>query len=102
MGVRRWPAEANAAITASLPAGSDVPGASKAFRATPGQAIPVRSATLRIDGEDLATAEVTPSDTEAVFTAELAAGSHTLAPVFTTDDGQEIGCYFCDLQLVAE
>ena len=102
VGVRRWPAEANAAITASLPAGSDVPGASTAFRATPGQAIPVRSATLRIDGEDLATAEVTPSDTEAVFTAKLSAGSHTLAPVFTTDDGQEIGCYYCDLQLVAE
>jgi hypothetical protein len=62
----------------------------------------VRSATLRIDGEDLAATEVMPSDTEAVFTAELSAGSHTLAPVFTTDDGQEVGCYYCDLRLVAE
>ena len=37
--LRRWPAEADAAIDAGLPAGADVPG-DKAFRAHPGKAVP--------------------------------------------------------------
>ncbi len=100
IAVRRWPAEAEAKVTAGLPAGSDVPGASKAFRAVDGRAIPVVSATLRINEIDLATAAVDPGADEAVFTATLPVGSHRLAPVFITDDGQEIGGYYCEVQLV--
>ncbi len=99
IAVRRWPAEANANITAALPAGGDVPGASKAFRAVDGRAIPVTSAVLRINDVDVATTAV-GDEAAAVFTATLTAGSHTLAPVFTTADGQEVGCYYCDVSLL--
>ncbi|MGA0039377.1 MAG: arylsulfatase [Pirellulales bacterium] len=99
IAVRRWPAEANANITAALPAGEDVPGASKAFRAVDGRAIPVTSAVLRINDVDVATTAV-GDEAAAVFTATLTAGSHTLAPVFTTADGQEVGCYYCDVSLL--
>lgn len=96
--VRRWPVEADKSITASLPPGADVPGATKAYRAVEGRAIPVSSATLRINDRDIATTAV-GDEAAAVFTAPLPAGSHRLAPVFTTDDGQEIGCYYCDVSL---
>ena len=98
--LRRWPAEADVAISAGLPAGADVPGASKAFRAVDGRAIPVRTATLRIDGEDLASSEVSSDESAAVLMATLSAGSHRLAPVFTTVDGQEVGAYYCDVDRV--
>ena len=97
--VRRWPAEADQGITAAVPAGADVPGASKAYRAVEGRAIPVVSATLRIDERDVATTAV-GDQTAAVFTATLPAGSHRLAPVFTTADGQEVGGYYCEVSLV--
>jgi hypothetical protein len=95
ISVRRWPAEANHPITAALPAGSNVPGASQAFRAHPGVAIPAVRATLRIDGRDIASKPVSAGETEIVFTATLDAGSHRLAPVFVSADGHEVGAYYC-------
>jgi hypothetical protein len=71
-----------------------VPGASQAYRAHPGVAIPVERAVLRIDGRDLATKPVSAGDTEVVFRTTLSAGSHQLAPVFVSADGHEVGAYF--------
>jgi arylsulfatase A-like enzyme len=93
--VRRWPAEADHPITAPLPPGADVPGATKAFRTTPGKGLAVVSATLRIDGTDLATKPLTASDTLVSFTAPLGAGSYRLSPVFTTTQGDEVGANYC-------
>lgn len=93
--VRRWPAEADHPINAPLPPGADVPGATKAFRTTPGKALAVVSATLRIDGTDLATKPVTAPDTLLSFTVPLAVGSYRLSPVFTTTKGDEVGAYYC-------
>jgi arylsulfatase B len=94
ISLRRWPAEANHPISAALPAGTNVPGATKAFRAHPGVAIPVVRATLRIDGRDIATKTVSAGDAEVVFRTTLDAGSHRLAPVFIGAGGHEIGAYY--------
>lgn len=93
VSVRRWPEESNTAINSNLPAGKDVPGASKAFRATPGVAISVDQATLRIDGKDLETKKVEKSDVEVTFETRLKPGSYQLAPYFHTDRG-ELGAYY--------
>lgn len=63
--------------------------------AAPGKALAVVSATLRIDGTDLATKPLTASDTLVSFTAPLGAGSYRLSPVFTTTQGDEVGANYC-------
>ena len=94
ISVRRWPVEANQPITAALPPGANVPGASPAFRARHGVVIPATTATLRIDGRDIASEPVSATDTAIAFTTTLTAGSHQLAPVFVTADGNEVGAYY--------
>ncbi len=94
ISLRRWPVEADAAITDSLPPGADVPGATKAYRSRPGTALPVTSASLRLDGSDIETKPVLPSDKDVTFTTPLTAGSHQLAPTFVDDAGNEIGAYY--------
>jgi arylsulfatase B len=94
ISMRRWPAEANHPITAALPPGANVPGASVAFRARPGVAIPATTATLRLDGRDLASSPVRANAAAVTFTATLTPGSHQLAPVFRTADGHEVGAYY--------
>lgn len=93
--VRRWPAEAGHPIVAGLPAGAGVPGASRAFRETPGKQVPFVSATLRIDGKDCGEQPVSAVDTAIRFTTRLAAGTHELAPAFATADGQEVNAFYC-------
>ncbi|MEX1048672.1 MAG: arylsulfatase [Akkermansiaceae bacterium] len=95
--LRRWPVEADRPITTALPAGENVPGGERAFRARPGEAIPVTSAVLRLGGEDLESKPVVPGEKEIVFTARLAAGPQRLAPVFRDDRGNEIGAYFATI-----
>jgi len=94
ISLRRWPVEADQPITAPLPPGDDVPGASKAFRAHPGLAIPSVRATLRIDDRDLETKPVEADDRDVTFTATLTAGSYQLAPVFVDAEGNEVGAYY--------
>ena len=94
IALRRWPFEADVPITAGLPAGENVPGATVAFRARPGVAIPAVTATLRIDGKEVATKPVAEGDIEVVFEADLAATSLTLAPFFTDAKGNEVGAYY--------
>jgi hypothetical protein len=95
IAVRRWPVEANREIDAALPPGLPVPGASQAFRETPGFALPAVSACLRIDGRDLQAVSVEPDACEVRFTVELEAGSHQLAPFFRTSNDHEVGAYYC-------
>ncbi|MGC6427366.1 MAG: arylsulfatase [Akkermansiaceae bacterium] len=93
ISARRWPAEANHPITAGLPAGKPVPGSSQTFRENVGLALPITKATLRINGKDLETKDVTSTDTHITFTTDLTKGSHELAPVFHHDKG-EVGAYY--------
>ncbi len=92
--LRRWPLEADHPITAPLPAGADVPGASKAFRTHEGVAVAAATATLRIDDTDRGTQAVGDDDVEITFTLELQPGSYRLSPVFTDAEGNEIGAYY--------
>lgn len=94
ISLRRWPAEANVPITAGLPAGENVPGASVAYRAHEGLAIPAVSATLRVNGEVVATQPVPEGATHIDFETTLKAGSHELSPYFTDAEGNEIGAYY--------
>ena len=93
ISVMRWPEEAALAITAPLAPGENVPGASKAFRTASGLALPATAATLRIDGKDLETKPVGDGDKMVTFRIELEAGSHRLAPFFSTKFG-EVGAYY--------
>lgn len=90
--LRRWPEEANRAIDAPLPPGSDVPGV-KAYRTTPGKSIEPVKATLQI-GETTASADVKSGQTEVVLTVKLKAGKQRMTALFVTEDGTQYGAYF--------
>jgi len=94
ISVRRWPVEADRPITAGLPAEPDVPGADRAFRSHEGVAIGVVRAALRVDGRELESKPVSAGDVQITFTATLSAGSHQLAPVLITANGDELGAYY--------
>ncbi len=96
--LRRWPVEADQPITAALPPGANVPGATQAYRARPGVAIPVTQAVLRWNNRDLANLPVPADAKEVVFTATFEAGSHQLAPVFLDSQGNEIGAYYAVIE----
>ncbi|QEG39083.1 arylsulfatase [Roseimaritima ulvae] len=93
ISLRRWPVESRTAINASLPAGDNVPGASKAFRTTPGKSIGATHAVLRIDGQDIDRKPVEADVEEVSFVTELKQGSHQLAPFFEVEQG-ELGAYY--------
>jgi arylsulfatase B len=102
ISLRRWPVEADRPITAGLPAASDVPGATPAYRARNGVAVPAVTAALRLDGQTLGTKPVAAGDTHVTFTTRLTAGSHQLAPVFTLADGGELGAYYAVVTTVRQ
>lgn len=93
VSLRRWPVESGVAINASLPAEEDVPGATKAFRTVPGNAIDATHGVLRIDDKDLARKPVVGDAEEVVFVTELKQGSYQLAPFFEIKEG-ELGAYY--------
>jgi hypothetical protein len=93
--LRRWPTEVSKPLPSSLPAGDAVPGASKAFRETPGEAIPVVSAGLRLNGDVKAIASVAKDSPSVQISLSLQLGSYELAPFFKTEDGKEVGAYYC-------
>lgn len=101
ISIRRWPAEADKPINAALPAEPNVPGSSKAFRANVGKAITAKSATLRVDGKDVALAAVENGATQVTFPVSLTKGSHQLAPTFITTEG-EVGAYYAIVTKVGE
>ena len=95
LDLRRWPTEVSKPLPSSLPAGDAVPGASKAFRETPGEAIPVVSAGLRLNGDVKAIASVAKDSPSVQISLSLQLGSYELAPFFKTEDGKEVGAYYC-------
>ncbi len=93
VSVSRWPAEAGKAITAAVPAGADVPGTTRAFRATPGEAIAATSAVLRVDDQVIESKPVSADAQAVTFEMSLKEGSHRLSPIFETEHGEE-GAYY--------
>ncbi len=94
IALRRWPHEADQPIRTALPAGENVPGATKAFRAVEGRSIPANKASLFINGEEKGTSPVTATDKAISFKVALTKGSHELSPIFHTEDGGTVGAYY--------
>ncbi|MBK1834481.1 arylsulfatase [Roseibacillus ishigakijimensis] len=94
--LHRWAPSTGAKITQALPAGEPVPGL-VAFRETPGRAIPVQRATLKVasfQGEK----KVSSEDAGITFEAELPAGEIELEATFHTSDDKAIGAYYVEVE----
>ncbi len=91
IALRRWPKEANAAITAAVPAFQAVAGQLPA-----GKALPIAKIRLKIEGVMDETKSVAADDKEISFTAPLKAGTKTTMQSFCYDAaGKELcGAYF--------
>ncbi len=90
--LRRWPAEAKAAIDSGLPRGKPVPGTT-AFRARPGVALPIVKATVQI-GQQRAETTVESGSPEAVLRLKLSPGTTRLSARFIRSDGEQVGAYY--------
>lgn len=90
IALRRWPKEANAAISAGVPAFRAVDGG-----LPPGKALPIVRARLKLGAVD-ETRPVAEGDKEVVFTVKLRAGTRTpMQSWFYDDAGKELcGAYF--------
>ncbi len=94
IALRRWPKEADAAISAGVPAFQAVDGG-----LPPGKALPIVRARLKIGAVDQ-TKPVVANDKEVVFTVKLKAGTRTqMQSWFYDADGKELcGAYFAYVQ----
>lgn len=90
--LRRWPKEADAAITAELPAGADVPGAT-AMRATVGESIPAVAASIEVSGAEH-TKPVSENAKGVSFEVELKEGRDQLWSKFHKANGDWVGAYY--------
>jgi len=90
--LRRWPREADLAITAPLAAGKPVPGLT-AFRETPGKPFAVVKAELKLGGQTL-TVPVKPGDKGVTFSLQLKPGRDELWTKFIDAQGNRIGAYY--------
>ncbi|MEK9772403.1 MAG: arylsulfatase [Opitutae bacterium] len=95
--VRRWPEESGKKINEALPAGEQVPGADKAFRAQVGYGIEATSATMRLNGKDWQTKPISEDSEEISFSVLLSEGVHKLSPYFSIPQGQ-LGCYYAIIE----
>ena len=82
--LRRWPKEADAAITASMKAGADVPGVTP-FRAVDGKPFAAAKA-LKLGGQEL-TLPVKPNAKSVTFKLKLKPGRDELWAKFTDAEG---------------
>lgn len=90
--LRRWPRPADAAITAPLRPGANVPG-QPAVRTTPGRAISATKAHLKLGGNDLS--KPIPEGAKFVkFKLRLEPGQDELWAKFSDDGGKETGAFF--------
>jgi arylsulfatase B len=90
--LRRWPKEADMAITAWLPAGADVPGV-RPFRAAPGKSFAAVKAHLKLGGQKL-TLPVKPIDKGVTFKLNLEPGRDELWAKFTDAAGTPMGAFY--------
>lgn len=100
ISLRRWPAEAGAALGDPLPAGAGVPGMTAA-RETPGKAFAIRAAGFEI-GKIKLEEPVDPESEAAVLDAHLPEGSCRLLAYFNLADGTRIGAYYAYLERLGD
>ena len=90
--LRRWPMEADLAITAPLAPGDPVPGL-VAFRETQGKPFAAVKAELKFGGKTL-TVPVKPGDKKVAFRLKLKPGRDELWSKFFDAEGNRIGAYY--------
>ena len=104
--VRRWPEESGLRIREGVEALPVVPGCLPSYSAVRGTALPVVSATLRIDGKDLETKPVSEHEASIRFTQKLTEGDHKFSPYFSlppasgSETGDQLGCYYLRVTLL--
>jgi hypothetical protein len=95
--LRRWPREADAALTASLP-----PHVGEDGKTVAGVALPIASARLLVGDQDVKK-DVGPEDRKAAFTLELPKGKTTLQTWFYDAEGKELcGAYYVYVRRLQE
>ncbi|MHC4176882.1 MAG: arylsulfatase [Planctomycetota bacterium] len=93
ISLRRWPREADAAVTAPLPAYEGVDG-----DFPPGKALPAAGARLKVAGIDLRE-PVRPEAKAVTFTTPLPAGKTTLQTWFYDAKGKELcGAFYVEVE----
>jgi len=90
--LRRWPKEADAAITDSMKAGADVPGVTP-FRAVDGKPFAAAKAHLKLGGQEL-TLPVKPNAKSVTFKLKLKPGRDELWAKFTDAEGTPMGAFY--------
>lgn len=90
--LRRWPKEADLAISADLAPGEPVPG-TKPFRMTPGKAFEIVSASVEI-GDAKAEADVPEGAKSVTLKVNLSEGPNEFWAKFGRKDGSEVGAYY--------
>ena len=90
--LRRWPREADRAITASLKAGANVPGVTP-FRAVPGRSFGAAQAHLKLGGQEL-TLPVKAGSQGVTFKLTLKPGRDELWAKFTDAKGTPMGAFY--------
>lgn len=100
ISLRRWPIEVALPLTSGLPAGEPVPGL-KAFRESPGKAIPVVSATLQA-GEYRETRALIPGSESITFSVDLPAGDLNLQGDFHYGENgaSSVGAYYAVIRRI--
>lgn len=101
--VRRWPVESGLKIREGTPPNPPTPGCLPSYSAVPGTALPISSASLRINGQDLETRPVSDDDMSIRFTRRLTKGPHKFSPYFSIETKgveQELGCYYLTVTLL--
>ncbi|MGJ8672578.1 arylsulfatase [Rubritalea sp.] len=95
----RWDPQANAAITASLPAQPDRPGVDKPYCAYPGQALDIKEVVLEVDGKEIGRQAVTDKDVSVSIDTDLAQGKQKISAYFILADGKQVGVPYCTFTL---
>lgn len=96
--VRRWPREANAAMTAAIPASSDPDieyvGEDSYRIDVPGVALDIAQVELKLSGMKPLTQKVAPAAMSVQFDIDLPAGPLDIEAWFIKTDGKRMGAYF--------
>lgn len=106
--VRRWPEESDLKIREGVVAHPPAPGCLPSYSNIHGRALPIVSATLRIDGEDIETKPVADEDKTIQFVRELTGGSYKFSPYFSQrlkgagSEDRSLGCYYLTVTRLEE
>lgn len=96
MALRRWPSSTGAKLRDGLAPAAPVPGL-VSFRETPGKALPIVKARLKV-GDFTGEQAVSAKDEEVVFEVELPKGKCELETIFELESGEELSAYFLEVE----